>query len=113
MNAKEILPPQVRLRPLESASLIEAIVLASSNSLRRHIGLKEDETIAGPVPRFVTRKNPSLDNYFAELLLRSSYDAIDYLPAYEEHVLYGSPDELPSHLNAGLSGAILIGIGGR
>jgi hypothetical protein len=69
--------------------------------------------LAGPVPKFVTRKNPSLDNYFAGLLLRSCYEPVDYLPPYEEHVIRGSQDELPSGPNAGLVGAVLIGIGGR
>ncbi len=69
--------------------------------------------LAGPVPKFVTRKNPSLDNYFAGLLLRSCYEPVDYLPPYDEHVIHGSPDELPSQLNPGLIGSILIGIGGR
>jgi hypothetical protein len=113
ISAKEIQPSQVRLNAPCWPSLVGAIVLASSNCLRRHFDLQEGETLLAPVPRIVTRKNPSLDNYFAELLLRSCYEAVDYLPPYEEHVLYGSPDELPSRLNAGLSGAILIGIGGR
>ena len=69
--------------------------------------------LAVPVPKFATRKNPSLDNYFAGLLLRSCYEPVDYLPLYEEHVIHGSQDELPSNLNAGLVGAVLIGIGGR
>lgn len=113
MSGKDIQPAQVRLRPADSPSLIEALVLSSSNGLRHHLGLSETETLNGPVPRIVTRKNPSLDNYFAELLLRSCYEPIDYLPSYEEHALYGSPDELPCRLNAGLTGAVLIGIGGR
>lgn len=65
------------------------------------------------MPKVVTRKNPSLDNYFAGLLLRSCYEPLDYLPGYEEHIIYGSQDELPSSLNARLIGSILIGIGGR
>lgn len=113
ISAKEIQPSNVRLKLAESGSLIERIVLSSSNSLRRHMGLQADECIAGPVPRIVTRKNPSLDNYFAELLLRSCYEPVDYLPSYDEHVMLGSQDELPSVQNARLVGALLIGIGGR
>jgi hypothetical protein len=113
MSDKEIQPPYVRLKLPESGSLIERIILSSSNCLRRQMGLQEGETLSGPVPKFVTRKNPSLDNYFADLLLRSCYEPIDYLPSYEEHVIYGSQDELPSRLNARLVGSILIGIGGR
>jgi hypothetical protein len=113
MSAKEILPSMVRLKLAESGSLIERIILSSSNSLRRHMELLEGETLPGPIPKFVTRKNPSLDNYFADLLLRSCYEAVEYLPSYDEHVMYGSPDELPSRLNPRLVGAILIGIGGR
>src|SRR5882762_5091694 len=113
MISKEIQPSNVRLKSAESGSLIERIVLASSNCLRRHMELLEGETLPGPIPKFVTRKNPSLDNYFADLLLRSCYEGADYLPPYDEHVMYGSPDELPSALNARLVGAVLIGIGGR
>lgn len=113
MSSKEIQPPYVRLKLSEPGSLIERIILSSSNCLRRHMGLLEGDMLAGPIPKVVTRKNPSLDNYFAGLLLRSCYEPVDYLPAYEEHVIYGSQDELPSLMNARLVGSILIGIGGR
>ena len=112
-SVKEIQPANVRLKLAESGSLIERIILASSNGLRRHMDLLAGETIPGPVPKFVTRKNPSLDNYLADLLLRSCYEAVDYLPHYDEHVMFGSPDELPSDQNARLVGGLLIGIGGR
>jgi len=94
-------------------SLIDRITLSSTNGLRRHMDLAPGEWLAGPVPKIVTRKNPSLDNYFADLLLRSCYGPTDYLPIYDEHVLRGSVDELPSSLNAKLVGSVLIGIGGR
>jgi hypothetical protein len=113
IDTKEIQPPSVRLRVPESGSLIEQIILSSSNCLRRQMRLEEGEMLAGPLPKVVTRKNPSLDNYFAGLLLRSCYEPVDYLAGYEEHVIYGSQDELPSRLNARLVGSILIGIGGR
>jgi hypothetical protein len=113
METKEIQPSSVRLRGPELGTLTARIVLASSNGLRRHMGFEAGGILAGPVPRFVTRTNPSLDNYFADLLLRSCYEAVDYLPAYDEHVILGSPDELRSELNPLLAGAVLIGIGGR
>ena len=113
MSANHLQPPSVRLRGPEFGSLTTRIVLASSNGLRRHIGFETSGILAGPIPRFVTRKNPSLDNYFADLLLRSSYGAVDYLPSYEEHVILGSPDELNCEVNPILTGAVLIGIGGR
>jgi len=109
----EILPSSVRLRVFTWGSVLDRITLSSSNSLRRHMRLSPEQWLPGPVPKFVTRKNPSLDNYFADLLLRSCYGPTDYLPPYDEHVLRGSPDELPSSLNAKLVGAVLIGIGGR
>src|SRR5215218_6832377 len=113
INSKQIKPPHVRLKPASPGPLIERIILASSNCLRHHIGLLAEDTLPGPLPKVVTRKNPSLDNYFAELMLRSCYEPVDYLPSYEEHVIYGSQDELPSELNARLVGSLLIGIGGR
>lgn len=113
LSHKDIQPPHVRLRSPGLSSLMERIILSSSNCLRRQLGLAEEEMLAGPMPKVVTRKNPSLDNYFAGLLLRSCYEPVDYLPGYEEHVIQGSQDELPSSLNARLVGSILIGIGGR
>src|SRR4051794_21231312 len=113
MSDNNLQPPSVRMRGSESGSLTTRIVLASSNGLRRHIGFENSGILPGPIPRFVTRKNPSLDNYFAELLLRSCYDAVDYLPSYDEHVIQGSPDELNCDVNPILSNAVLIGIGGR
>lgn len=113
INLKQIQPASVRLRASGHCSLIEQIILASSNCLRNHIGLKPEELLPAPVPRFVTRKNPSLDNYFAELLLRSCYEPVDYLPSYEEHVIRGDQDELPTTQNMRLAGSVLIGIGGR
>ena len=113
LSHNEIQPPHVRLKSPGFGSLIERIVLSSSNCLRRQMGLVEGEMLAAPVPKVVTRKNPSLDNYFAGLLIRSCYEPVDYLPGYEEHVIQGSQDELPSRLNARLVGSMLIGIGGR
>ncbi len=113
LDGKRIQPRDLTPEVYEGTSIVENIVLATSNGLRSYLGLKEDETIAGPIPKFVTRKNPSLDNYFAELLLRTCYEPVDYLPGYEEHVIRGSQEELPSALNPRLVDSVLIGIGGK
>jgi hypothetical protein len=113
LDGKRIQPRDLTPAVYEGASIVENIVLASSNHLRDFIGLAEGETLAGPIPRFVTRRNPTLDNYFADLLLRTCYLPVDYLPAYEEHVIRGSQEELPSALNPRLVGAVLLGIGGQ
>src|ERR1044072_2300892 len=94
-------------------SIVESIILASSNHLRLHLGLLQGETIPGTIPKFVTRRNPSLDNYLADLILRTCYQAVDYLPVYEEHIIQGSQDELSTELNPWLVDSILIGIGCR
>lgn len=112
-DGKTLMPQDLTPRIYEGSSIIENLVLASSNLLRSHLGLKDRELVPGPIPRFVTRINPSLDNYFADLLLRSCYVPVDYMPAYEEHVIRGSQDELPSVLNPRLVGSVLIGIGYR
>ncbi|GEM_PF-5756508 len=112
LDGKRIQPTDLTPDVYEGLSIVENIVLASSNCLRKFLGLRDNETLSGPIPKFVTRKNPSLDNYFADLLLRTCYAPVDYLPAYEEHVIRGSQEELPSDLNPRLVGAVLIGIGG-
>lgn len=113
LDGKRIQPRDLTPEVYEGASIVENIVLATSNCLRSYLGLREGETIPGPIPKFVTRKNPSLDNYFAELLLRTCYEPVDYLPGYEEHVIRGSQEDLPSFLNPRLVDSILIGIGGK
>jgi hypothetical protein len=113
LNGILIQPRDLTSTQGEVRSLIESIILASSNQLRLHLGLQSGETLSGTIPKFVTRKNPSLDNYFAELLLRTCYHPVDYLPMYEEHVIRGSQIELPTELNPWLVDSILIGIGGR
>jgi hypothetical protein len=112
LDGKRIQPRDLTPEVYEGTSIVENIVLATSNHLRSYLGLSENETISGPIPKFVTRKNPSLDNYFAELLLRACYEPVDYLPGYEEHVIRGSEKELPSALNPRLVDSVLIGIGG-
>ncbi len=112
LDGEFIQPKDLTPDVYEGFSIVQNIVLASSNHLRAFLGLREDETIRGPIPKFVTRKNPSLDNYFADLLLRTCCEPVDYLPAYEEHVIRGSQEELPSDLNPRLVDAVLIGIGG-
>jgi hypothetical protein len=113
IDLKNIQPSSVRLRGSGYVFLAEQIILASSNCLRKHMGLESSELLGAPVPRCVTRRNPSLDNYFADLLLRSCYEPIDYLPSYEEHIIRGDQNELPSAQNMRLVGSVLIGIGGR
>ncbi len=113
LDGKWIQPSDLTPDVYEGSSIVENIVLASSNHLREYFGLQEGETLPGPIPKFVTRKNSSLDNYFADLLLRTCYEPVDYLPAYEEHVIRGSQEELPSDLNPRLVDSVLIGIGGR
>ncbi len=109
----QIRPKDLTPSVYEGASIIEKIVLASSNELRNYFELKPKDCMLGPIPKFVTRKNPSLDNYFAELLLRSCYEPVNSLPPYEEHVIRGSQEELPTDQNPRLANAILIGIGGQ
>ncbi len=112
LDGKQIQPADLTPDVYEGFSIVENIVLASSNLLREFLGLRDNDTSPGPIPKFVTRKNPSLDNYFADLILRACYLPVDYLPAYEEHVIRGSQEELPSDLNPRLVSAVLIGIGG-
>lgn len=112
LDGKFIQPEDITPDVYDGLSIVENIVLASSNCLRRFVGLRPADMIPLPIPRFVVRKNSSLDNYFADLLLRTCYAPIDYLPPYEEHVIRGSQKELPSDLNPRLVGAVLIGIGG-
>jgi hypothetical protein len=112
LDGKIIQPNDLTPKVYEGSSIVEHIVLATSNHLRTYFALKDNEIVSGLIPKFVTRKNPSLDNYFAELLLRTCYSPVDYLPIYEEHVIRGSQEELPSNLNPRLVDAILLGIGG-
>lgn len=112
LDGKFIQPKDLTPDVYDGLSIVENIVLASSNRLRKFLDLQATDTLPGPIPRFIVRKNSSLDNYFADLLLRTCYAPVDYLPPYEEHVIRGSQKELPSDLNPRLVGAVLIGIGG-
>lgn len=95
------------------SSLIKALVLASSNALRQYLGLKQEDLLPGPIPRFVTRKDPSLDNYCADVILRTLYEPTNSLPPYEEHIIRDDWTILSSVSNPRLAGAVLIGIGGQ
>lgn len=111
-DLSQIMPSDVT-SGFTGSSMIKALVLASSNALRHYLGLKQDDLLRGPVPRFVTRKEPSLDNYCADLLLRTLYEPTDSLPPYEEHVIRDNPSVLSSISNPRLVGAVLIGIGAQ
>lgn len=93
--------------------ITDYLIIESSNKLRSLFGLTNGELISRPYPKIVTRKDPSLDNYFAELLLRSSYKETTHSPEFEEIVVRGSDEELPTKLNPQIKGAVLIGIGGK
>jgi hypothetical protein len=112
MDGKHLSPPDVDLQAESAYSVAEAIVLASSNYLRNELGLGDAAKRAGPPPRCATRKNPSLDNYLAELLLRASHAPAHYAPPFEECAIRGSSQHLSTELNPSLTGTVLIGIGG-
>ncbi len=112
LDGKRIQPVDLTPDVYAEASIVENMVLASSNHLRTCLELQKDELLSGLIPKFVTRRNPSLDNYFADLLLRTCYMPVDYLPGYEEHVIRGYQKELPSEFNPSLVDSVLIGIGG-
>lgn len=112
MDGKRLCPPDVDLRAESAFSVADAVVLASSNLLRNLLGIGEAAAREGPPPRCATRKNPSLDNYLAELLLRASHAPVHYAPAFEECAIRGSSQTLSTELNPSLAGAVLIGIGG-
>lgn len=112
LDGKRLQPPDIVVEEERAFSLADAITLASSNHLRRMLGLCENDGIAAPAPRCATRKNPSLDNYLAELLLRTCHLPGHHVPAFEEHWIRGSTHELSTELNPALVGAVLIGIGG-
>ena len=81
--------------------------------MRDFFGLTSSEVISKPFPRIVTRKDLSLDNYFADLLLRASYKKENRCPDFEEIVIRGSEEDIPVSLNPQIKGAVLIGIGGK
>ncbi len=88
------------------------LIPAASNFL--HEALKVGAAaLPGAMPRVATRRNPSLDNYLADLLLRTSYGPSNAIPAYSEEVVHYEQGELCSTKNPWLEGAVLIGIGSR
>jgi hypothetical protein len=98
---------------MNSGTIIPELIIESSNKLRDLFGLTGDEVISEPFPRIVTRKDPSLDNYFADLLLRACYKKESRCPDFEEIVIRGSDEVIPVNLNPNIRGAVLIGIGGK
>lgn len=114
MNWRNLMPSDVSAPAFPGELLMEAVVMAASNSLRQYISLPKSALILGAVPKFATRLNPSVDNFFAELLLRSCYEPTDYVPTFEEYIIRGR-DEDPeaTKSNPGLIGATLIGVGNR
>jgi hypothetical protein len=94
------------------SAIIAELIVESSNKLRDLFGLSSREVISKPFPRIVTRKDLSLDNYFADLMLRACYKKEDRCPEFEEIVIRGSNEDIPSNLNPQIKGAVLIGIGG-
>ena len=93
--------------------ITDYLILEASNKLRNLFALTNRELISRAYPRIVTRKDPSLDNYFAELLMRSAYVPSAGSPDFEEIVVRGSDEDLPTKLNPQIKGAVLIGIGGK
>lgn len=114
MDYQSLTPDQVSGQHLYGEALLGAVVVASSNALRCILNLPELGVLSSPMPKFVTRLNPSVDNYFADLLLRSCYAPPAFVPLYEEHVVRGRNAEAdPISENPRLIGASLIGVGGR
>lgn len=112
MDGKRLSPPDVDFGVESAYSAADAVVLASSNYLRNTLGIGEAAARAGPPPRCATRKNPSLDNYLAEFLLRASHAPAHHVAPFEECAVRGSSQQLSTELNPSLAGAVLIGIGG-
>ena len=98
---------------MNSETIIAELIIESSNKLRRMLELEDKDLINWALPKFVTRKDPSLDNYFGELLLRTCYRPTRKANEFEEIIIRGSDQELPTNLNPQIRNAILIGIGGR
>lgn len=112
-NQSQLIDLQEKILVDSSDPIVQFLINESSNKLRTFFDLSEKELLKGLMPRIVTRKDPSLDNYFAELLLRTCYPPITHLSEFEEIVVRGDNVELPTNLNPQIKGAILIGIGGQ
>ena len=98
---------------MNAGTIIPELILGSTKKLREFLGLETKDCSNHSLPRIVTRKDPSLDNYFAELLLRTSYRQTRNINDFQEIVMRGSDEELPASLNPQVERATLIGIGGR
>jgi hypothetical protein len=112
LDGKHLRPLDVVLDGEQAFRLDDALLLASANHLRSSLGLVGDELLEALPPRCATRKNPSLDNYLAELLLRTCHAPSHCVMPFEECWIRGSPQKLSTALNPTLTGAVLIGIGG-
>jgi len=111
-DLKNIIPSDLTKELYKNEDIIQNIILSSSNLLRNYLKIVPSDLLSAPIPKVVSRKNLSLDNYLGELFLRSKYEPVDYLPNFEEHIIRGSADELSSELNPRLINSVLLGIGG-
>lgn len=107
-----IRPSDITASVVTSDRGMELMTIAASNMVRELLARNSAFQPREGVSRIVTRIHPSLDNSFAELLVRSCTVSAFPAPAYEERLVFGSAAELRPELNAGLAGATLIGIGG-
>ncbi len=112
MNLATVMPGDVTPSNFPGEALFDAVTLASSNAIRTALSIPRTGLIKTALPRFATRANPSVDNYMADLLLRSCYPSTDYIPEYSEHVIrLGVGGAALAEVNPGLVGAVLIGVG--
>lgn len=98
---------------VRDGSLLDGLTAAAANGLRGHLGLADAELAPGRLRDVVTRRDPSLDNYFAELLLRTCHAPDESLPRFDEIVLREPETALSSEKHPRVVGAVLIGVGGQ
>lgn len=112
MNLATVMPSDATPMNFPGEALFDAVTLASSNAIRASLSIPPTGLIKTALPRFATRANPSVDNYMADLLLRSCYPSTDYAPEYNEHVIrLGVGGAALAEVNPSLVGAVLIGVG--
>jgi hypothetical protein len=112
MNLSSVLPKDVTSDQFPGEELFGATTVACSNAIRNALGIPQSGLVTSALPRFVTRANPSVDNYMADLLLRSSYPATNYVPEYDECILRGdSAGKALAEVNPSLVGSVLLGVG--
>jgi hypothetical protein len=109
---ESVQPRDITQEILASEEGLDLLTVAASNAVRAILTKMPGFALREPLPRLVTRAHPSLDNVFAELLVRSCWRPTFPPPAYEERLIFGSAAELSPVLNTGLAGSVLIGIGG-